>query len=177
MTEEEWLAATDPVAMLEYHRAQMSGRKLRLFLVGCCRQLWDSLFLEEVRTAVEVNERFADKQATSKELTKARNAANGPVQLALDGCHGQGQPMEETVLRSSFAIFVAQETRELRYAIMHRLRDDPLLGQITPTLLRDIFGNPFRPITLDPSWLTSTVLSLATGPNPLRMIHKLLSVA
>ena len=28
-------------------------------------------------------------------------------------------------------------------------------------LLRDIFGNPFRPITLDPRWLTSTVVDLA----------------
>ncbi|HEV3386496.1 MAG TPA: hypothetical protein VG097_16855 [Gemmata sp.] len=28
-------------------------------------------------------------------------------------------------------------------------------------LLRCIFGNPFRPITLNPSWLTSTVLALA----------------
>jgi hypothetical protein len=28
-------------------------------------------------------------------------------------------------------------------------------------LLRDIFGNPFRPITIDPSWLTSTVNALA----------------
>ncbi|OWK36483.1 hypothetical protein FRUB_09046 [Fimbriiglobus ruber] len=28
-------------------------------------------------------------------------------------------------------------------------------------LLRDIFGNPFRPITLDSSWLTSTVTALA----------------
>jgi len=28
-------------------------------------------------------------------------------------------------------------------------------------LLRDIFGNPFRPVTLDPRWLTSTVLDLA----------------
>jgi hypothetical protein len=27
--------------------------------------------------------------------------------------------------------------------------------------VRDIFGNPFRPITLDPSWLTATVTSLA----------------
>jgi hypothetical protein len=25
---------------------------------------------------------------------------------------------------------------------------------------RDIFGNPFRPVTLDPSWLTSTVTTL-----------------
>jgi hypothetical protein len=30
-------------------------------------------------------------------------------------------------------------------------------------LFRDIFGNPFRPITLDPIWLTSTVVALASG--------------
>jgi hypothetical protein len=30
-------------------------------------------------------------------------------------------------------------------------------------LLHDIFGNPFRPVTLNPTWLTSTVLALATG--------------
>ncbi|HEV3436425.1 MAG TPA: hypothetical protein VG122_03635 [Gemmata sp.] len=29
-------------------------------------------------------------------------------------------------------------------------------------LIRDIFGNPFCPITIDPSWLTSTVVSLAS---------------
>jgi hypothetical protein len=28
-------------------------------------------------------------------------------------------------------------------------------------LIRDIFGNPFRPATLDPRWLTSTVIDLA----------------
>jgi len=28
-------------------------------------------------------------------------------------------------------------------------------------LLRDIFGNPFRPVTPDPRWLTSTVIDLA----------------
>ena len=31
------------------------------------------------------------------------------------------------------------------------------------TLLRDIFGNPFRPVTVDPSWLTRTVTALAKG--------------
>jgi hypothetical protein len=30
-------------------------------------------------------------------------------------------------------------------------------------LLRDIFGNPFRPVTLNPAWLTSTVVQLAEG--------------
>lgn len=35
------------------------------------------------------------------------------------------------------------------------------LGQTTSAFLRDIFGNPFRPTTLDQSWLTSTVTALA----------------
>ncbi|MBL8795184.1 MAG: hypothetical protein JNM56_14865 [Planctomycetia bacterium] len=30
-------------------------------------------------------------------------------------------------------------------------------------LLRDILGNPFRPVTVDPTWRTSTVVSLAQG--------------
>jgi hypothetical protein len=30
-------------------------------------------------------------------------------------------------------------------------------------LAHDIFGNPFRPVTLNPSWLTTTVHSLASG--------------
>jgi hypothetical protein len=28
---------------------------------------------------------------------------------------------------------------------------------------RDIFGNPFRPVTFDPVWLTSTVMAIAAG--------------
>jgi hypothetical protein len=35
--------------------------------------------------------------------------------------------------------------------------------QAPAELLRDIFGNPFRPVTADPSWLTSTVVALARG--------------
>ena len=29
--------------------------------------------------------------------------------------------------------------------------------------LRDIFGNPFRPVAVDPTWLTSTAVALARG--------------
>jgi hypothetical protein len=30
-------------------------------------------------------------------------------------------------------------------------------------VLRDVLGNPFRPVTIDPAWLTSTVVALASG--------------
>ncbi|MCE9566332.1 MAG: hypothetical protein K8U57_30275 [Planctomycetes bacterium] len=29
--------------------------------------------------------------------------------------------------------------------------------------MRDIIGNPFRPVTTDPTWLTTDVVALATG--------------
>jgi hypothetical protein len=33
--------------------------------------------------------------------------------------------------------------------------------RLLSAILRDIFGNPFRPVTINPSWLTSTVFTLA----------------
>jgi hypothetical protein len=36
------------------------------------------------------------------------------------------------------------------------------LEHLRPLAL-DVFGNPFRPVALDPSWLTSTVVQLAQG--------------
>jgi len=34
---------------------------------------------------------------------------------------------------------------------------------VIATLLRDTAGNPFRPVAVEPSWLTSTVVPLAEG--------------
>lgn len=35
------------------------------------------------------------------------------------------------------------------------------MRSIQVQVVRDIFGNPFRPATFDPSWRTSTVIALA----------------
>src|SRR5262249_39320543 len=60
MTEAEWLASADPEPMLKFLVGKASNRKLRLFACACCRRVWDVLPDSRSRSAVEINERFAD---------------------------------------------------------------------------------------------------------------------
>jgi hypothetical protein len=61
MTEQEWVACTDPERMLAFLRGRASDRKLRLLACACCRQrLWHLLPDERIRNAVEVTEAFVD---------------------------------------------------------------------------------------------------------------------
>ena len=51
------------------------------------------------------------------------------------------------------ALFIAHYTAKINEAGKPAIAD----------LLRDIFGNSFRPVAIDPAWLTSDVLALARG--------------
>jgi hypothetical protein len=75
MTEADWLACTDPDAMLAFLRGQASDRKLRLFGVACCRRIWD-WFEGRGRGSVEAIERYADGQAGDSEWVAACREAN-----------------------------------------------------------------------------------------------------
>src|SRR4051812_39685044 len=88
MTEQEWLAATDPKAMVEFLRGKVSERKLRLFCCACCRSIWDLITDDRSRSAVRTMERFVDEQASRDELWDAEKAAM-EAEEALEG-NGEG---------------------------------------------------------------------------------------
>jgi hypothetical protein len=97
MTEQEWLACTDPGKMLCVFRGRLRNgynRKIRLFACACCRLIWEHLVDERSRNAVEVAERHADGKATDDELKIASTAAMHAHQEVFDRIGKTGACME-----------------------------------------------------------------------------------
>jgi hypothetical protein len=167
MTEAEWLVSEDPRPMLSLltrtpEQATAAGaigvprplaklRKLRLFACGCTRTVWHLLTDEHNRQAVEVSERYADGRATRAELQAAADAKVDTKNIA------------------AVAAFVCAFDKsypppnKANCMMVSNIREVvPLATQAA--LMRCIFGNPFRPVTLDSAWLAwngGTVRQLA----------------
>lgn len=179
MTEAEWVAATDPRPALEFLQGQASDRKLRLFGVACCRRNYASLSDERSQSLVLVAEQFADGLADADELRVAHEGAvaadndiyvNGGNQYASTAVLGLQQSIDlECVTGQVFNCVTICDDRlttachdEAHFGeLLARLETDEWRAQ--SQLLRDIFGNPFRAVAVDPAWLTSTVVALAGG--------------
>jgi hypothetical protein len=155
LTEREWIACDDPIApMLEFLRGKASDRKLRLFAVACCRRVWDLLADSRSQRAVEVAERFADGRASEEELRTAAEGANAVRQAAyqvLEANTAGGGWDHEADAQCNLADYAADVVASEAYTAA---RSVDRQWRLQSDILRDIFGNPFRPLpTLDPAWL------------------------
>jgi len=77
MSDPEWQSCTRLWQMwqiLTRTCRAISSRKYRLFVTGCCRQVWPAMKEARCRRAVEVAERYADGRATPEELEAASAA-------------------------------------------------------------------------------------------------------
>lgn len=174
MTEPEWLACTDPTPMLAFLRGRASERKLRLFAVACCRHIRvlkdDAASLE----AVEVAERFADGLA-SESVRRAARESTRVFDIYRGGCVSNVEILGfHTRSAASFAcdeiVRLHDATDHARQAIswsggpvieIHARLESEMVAQCR--LIRDIFGNPFRPVIVVPSWLDDTIPRIATA--------------
>lgn len=150
MTPDDWNAAAEPRRMLEFLRGRASERKLRLFTCACCRRIWPLLANGRDRRGVEVAELHADGRATAREVLQARGgpgrpAAAGVVWLPAELWWPEVGASEAVCRAAAFAAAVAA----------------PGEGEAQCGLLRDLFGDPFRPVELDASRLPPEVLALA----------------
>jgi hypothetical protein len=152
MTENEWQTASEPQAMLEFlqRRGRVSERKRRLFAVACSRRMWDWIDVLG-RGAVDVAEKFADGLTGPEELRAARLA-----------CQGAGSQAAWYAAATNPAIAARNAARSAQAGVANNAGSETAELLAQADLLRDIFGPmPFRPLPVDPSWLTPAVVSLA----------------
>jgi hypothetical protein len=161
MNEERWLKCADPGTLLNHLRGNRWDRQLRRFAVACCRSVEGLLEDPWVCRAVTVAERFLDGAIPREELVQVSEAAWAEGSRQPDG-RGTYQIARDVARRSA---------RHAAWYVNHKVvvqaRNAPkgkgfadwlqaTVAQLTchADLLRDIIGNPFHRVKLDPTWAT-----------------------
>jgi hypothetical protein len=167
LTEVKWLAHDEPYPLLGFVRDIASERKLRLVGCAACRRIWELMHDPRCRVAVEASERFAEGLLSERGLDLISAAAEEAYEDA-DFDEGEDAKLAATVAHAasyasspSLSLDVVLEALgAVGNAAPHGLVAE--LG-LQADSVRDIFGNPLRPVTVDPRWLTSDVVALARG--------------
>jgi hypothetical protein len=158
ISEEDYLQSEDFNVVLEPLRTIYSSRKWRLFALSCVRRIW-GLVPKPLQDSVELAERFVDRKVTAKELAAARPRYsphwNGAEHAAYRAACTNSEIIK--LAQSSIPQFAARENRSKHIEAAER---ETWKAQVQ--LLRDIFGNPFRPVAFSPDWRTSTATALAS---------------
>jgi hypothetical protein len=168
MNEKTWLKCTDPRQMLKHLGAVPSDRALRLFSCACCRRAWGFARDKRLEPLLLLFEGLADGTVPNRRREPARERCYTITQA--DVGHSQHclawemwGGMRKTFVRNDNDLGESAAAA-FGYAAgngsdFHRAKAAERAEQAR--LVREIFGNPFRPITFDPAWRTDTVLTLA----------------
>jgi hypothetical protein len=172
MTEAEWFASVDALAMIAQLGPDRSDRKLRLLACQCLRALGEELPFRS-HECVKYVEKYVDgllsrsdafnrvmRRALEPDVPLLRwvpihliapSAHEGAAEVVFWVC-GRHHP-EVTHDWQLFA--QTQSPRQPHDSIID------IESHAFAPLLRDIFGNPFRPARFRPSWRTGTATAIA----------------
>jgi len=158
--------------MLSHLQDRAGERKRRLFLAALCRRYWHLLGDPRSRQAVEASEAYADGLIGAAELDSALAAA-GPSEdrsYTANWARWLGGDMHTAYHRAIAAQAAWSASRGYIYAgesFQHAVASERERQQFNLAhcqLLREVFGNPFRPGRIDAAWREwngGAVLSLA----------------
>ena len=174
MTEKQWLRSADAEAMNEHFGDQLIERKARLVMFACCRRHPEFLEPTPVKTmAGLLAAHYADPQVPAEpfdgpDIRKAYKALEGYASdTDSGGLRGVAFGMVAAAEPVSVARRLNESFRYLVFSCVHDIaagvsrRSTRKEAKAQALLYREIIGNPFRPVTAEPAWLTSTVVALA----------------
>jgi hypothetical protein len=189
MTQQEWLMSTRADDLLRFIEPNTSDRKLHYYAIACARRITLLLPHPASLEGIDLLERFVEGKASEEELLRVSYHVEGAA-FCFDYVDYTGSPtarkwiqevgqiprskLEELINDPQLA---SAEPREILKSAAYMVDAD-----VSPTpfarrasdwaqsarspfhsvpLLRDIFGNPFRPVAFEPEWRSDTAVSLA----------------
>jgi hypothetical protein len=177
--EKRWLDCNDPQKMLDFLHIRGSYRQRRLFACACVRRVWHLLIDSSSQLAVEAAELYADGALSHQELESAYQDADVTARLLslyADQSRLGKMTRREWVRAFRFWIAVAaaaQTATDFWLADVAKSTEETSGNswqrecerRFQADLLRDVFGNPFRPVAFDPTvrnWNGGCAVALAT---------------
>jgi hypothetical protein len=160
MTEAEWLACGSVWNLMKVVKLNNDDRKARLWACAACRTVWNFLTDERSRIALGNLEIYADDFAQEKLRRDAFNLSQeaidmswfpAPGSAAARAVHWAADPGWRPHLYRDVVRVLSNEGG----------LDEAAANWLLCDLFRDIFGNPFRPVSFSPSWQTDTAVALA----------------
>jgi hypothetical protein len=142
MTEAEWLAFDDPWTLHWDYLKRFSGRKLRLCAIAACRSV-AHLLCQHGRQALEVAEQVAEGRAERAKREAAEKVVHDLIPTGLFSAYG--------AVSWAFASYPPSQVMQM--ACKNAGTAGGLPTVLYANLLRDILGNPFRPVAIDSTWL------------------------
>lgn len=164
MTEADWLRCTYPREMLTHLGRDPVDRKYRLFACACLRRCLDDFASDELLNAVESAERFAQGET---DVLPPPDAFDFAPELAHSPAYTHLLEAVYVVLNpqllSPYLAAVAAEQVMAAFEVGGFGFSATEERGLKCDLLRDIVGNPFRPVAFDPAWRSANVRALAAA--------------
>jgi hypothetical protein len=169
MSEREWLTCSDPTAMLGFLHYRASDRQYRLFAVACARdelaraQAGHGCFNFGDKLNPKQTELFWHPELGYEAAVRAaESVADGgpspkqcfPWYLCYPINPGEVSLLAYSALGHDPDALIAVPAERIAWTV-RQYTTHPA------AYLRDIFGNPFRPVPFSPAWRTETTVALA----------------
>jgi hypothetical protein len=170
MTEAEWLACTDPQKMLEFLQGKGSVRKMRLFAIASVHLVWEWVIHPNSQRAVETSELVVEGICGTEDLGAEHKiawnslpmafsdrhilAARAAAQTAREPAYDAARLSVEAIRKFFVERLVGARVWDDENSLVHRLFQGTEGQKRIVERLREIFSNPFRPVTLNHAYLT-----------------------
>jgi hypothetical protein len=167
MTEAEWLACDDVLAMLTFLEGKISPRRGRLIVAACCRLVWPLLRDSRCRRSVEIGEQVAEGLLGETARAAVYSAAERARWSIYRSCSNDVWPAGRVPrgLAAAIASQVASCPLMDHDSVCTAIRQIVSIHEghkaAVADLVRDICASAAFPCVAEPSWLSRDARRLA----------------